>query len=102
LRFVLGLLNSTLMNWFYQKALNPEEREALAQVKRGHLARLPVASADGTTATELVKLVSRILAAKAADPAADTSALERKIDRMVYELYGLTEEEISIVEGGGK
>lgn len=31
--------------------------------------------------------------------AADTSALEREIDRIVYELYGLTEEEITIVEG---
>ena len=31
--------------------------------------------------------------------AADTSALEREIDRIVYELYGLTENEIAIVEG---
>jgi hypothetical protein len=31
--------------------------------------------------------------------AADTSALEREIDRMVYELYGQSEEEIAIVEG---
>jgi hypothetical protein len=31
--------------------------------------------------------------------AADTSALEREIDRIVYDLYGLTEEEIAIVEG---
>lgn len=31
--------------------------------------------------------------------AADTSALEREIDQMMYELYGLTEEEIKIVEG---
>jgi hypothetical protein len=99
LRFVLGLLNSTLLNWFYQKALNPEEGEALAQVKRGHVARLPVASADGTTAAELVKLVIRILAAKAVDPAADTGAWEQEIDGIVYELYGLTEEEIAIVEG---
>jgi len=30
---------------------------------------------------------------------ADTSALERQIDEMVYELYGLTPEEIAIVEG---
>jgi hypothetical protein len=52
----------------------------------------------------------RILSAKAADPAAclrrerrgrqaDTAALEREIDERVYELYGLTEEEIEIVEG---
>ena len=30
-----------------------------------------------------------------------TSALEQKIDEMVYKLYGLTEEEIAIVEGKG-
>jgi len=29
---------------------------------------------------------------------ADTSELEREIDMLVYELYGLTEEEIRIVE----
>ena len=27
-------------------------------------------------------------------------ATDREIDRLVYELYGLTEEEIKIVEGG--
>jgi hypothetical protein len=31
--------------------------------------------------------------------AADVSAWEREIDRLVYALYGLTEEEIAIVEG---
>ena len=34
-------------------------------------------------------------------PTADTSALERQIDEMVYELYELTPEEIEIVEGKG-
>jgi len=29
----------------------------------------------------------------------DTSALERQIDKMVYKLYDLTEEDIAIVEG---
>ncbi len=33
---------------------------------------------------------------------ADTSALEKQIDEMVYALYGLTPEEIAIVEGKGK
>ena len=31
-------------------------------------------------------------------PAADTSALEREIDKRVYALYGLTAEEIKLVE----
>jgi hypothetical protein len=44
----------------------------------------------------------QILAAKQKDPNADTSALERQIDQMVYNLYGLTEDEIKIVENSSK
>ena len=43
--------------------------------------------------------LDRILAAKRANPQAEPSALEREIDQLVYQLYGLTEEEIKIVEG---
>jgi len=39
-----------------------------------------------------------ILTIKKANPQADTTALEAEIDQLVYELYGLTEEEIAIVE----
>lgn len=39
--------------------------------------------------------------AKRADPSADTSAWEREIDERVYRLYGLTPEEIKIVEAKG-
>ncbi len=34
-------------------------------------------------------------------PTADTNAMEREIDQEVYALYGLTPEEIAIVEGKG-
>ncbi len=47
----------------------------------------------------LTEKVDQILTAKAADPKADTSAPEAEIDRLVYALYGLTEEEIEVVEG---
>jgi len=46
----------------------------------------------------LITLVSQILSLKEANSAADTSALEREIDVLVYGLYGLTEEEIGIIE----
>ncbi len=46
-----------------------------------------------------ITLVDQILAAKKKDPNADTSTLEHRIDEMVYALYGLTPEEIEIVEG---
>jgi adenine-specific DNA-methyltransferase len=42
--------------------------------------------------------VDQILSAKK-NTATDTSALEREIGRLVYQLYGLTVEEIAVVEG---
>ena len=39
-----------------------------------------------------------ILAAKKADPEADVSDLEAEIDQLVYSLYGLTRDEIAIIE----
>ena len=47
----------------------------------------------------IITLVDRILEAKKLDPQSDTSVLEAEIDRLVYDLYGLTEDEIRIVEG---
>jgi hypothetical protein len=41
----------------------------------------------------------KILIAKKSDPKPDTTPLEKEIDQLVYQLYGLTEEEIKIVEG---
>ena len=54
------------------------------------------------TQKALERLVERILAAKQWDAAADMSAWEREIDELVYALYGLTPEEIKIVEDAAK
>jgi hypothetical protein len=46
-----------------------------------------------------ITFVDQILTANQKDPDADTSALERQIDQLVYKLYDLPPEEIAIVEG---
>jgi hypothetical protein len=66
--YVLGILNSRLLNWYYQNAINPEKGEALAQVKRGHLAQLPIRTidfadpADAARHARMVALVEQMLA----------------------------------------
>ena len=45
-----------------------------------------------------IDLVDQILSAKRTDTNADTSTLESETDRLVYELYGLTEEEMRLVK----
>lgn len=47
-------------------------------------------------------MVDRILAAKQSYAEADTSALEREIDELVYALYGLTQEEKALVQAAAK
>ena len=72
------------------------------------LQRLPVrkldfaANADKSKHDRIVALVNQILMAKQRDAEADVSALEREIDELVYALYGLTPEEIKLVEGAAK
>jgi len=43
-------------------------------------------------------LVNQILSAKAADPTADTTALENRIDELVYKLYDLTYDEVKVID----
>jgi hypothetical protein len=47
-------------------------------------------------------LVERILSAKQRNTGVDVSAWEREIDEWVNALYGLTPEEIKLVEGAAK
>jgi type I restriction-modification system DNA methylase subunit len=96
LKYLLALLNSKLLNRQYQK-LNPEQGRVFAQVKIDYVNELPIKICESEI-PKFVSIVDQILAAKKQDPAADTSALEKEIDQLVYQLYGLTDEEIRIVE----
>ena len=46
--------------------------------------------------------MERILAARKRDAAADVSAMERKIDLLVYSLFSLTAAEIKLVEAAAR
>jgi type II restriction/modification system DNA methylase subunit YeeA len=48
---------------------------------------------------KIISIVDQILSAKRKVPGVDTMKWEREIDQLVYQLYGLTEDEIKIVEG---
>jgi adenine-specific DNA-methyltransferase len=96
--FVLAVLNSKITTWFYRSNTD-EEGKVFAQIKIELLRKLPVPKASQQEQEPLVNLVEKILKAKASNPVADTTALEHEIDQQVYNLYGLTPEEIAIVEG---
>jgi hypothetical protein len=99
--FLLGLLNSSLF-FTYAKKVFVEKQGGWFEVQPDGLESFPIPAASPEKQRAVERLVDRILAAKQRDPTADTSALEREIDGLVYALYGLTPEEIKIVEGAAK
>jgi hypothetical protein len=96
LRYVLGLMNSALFDFVFRHT------NSNTQVSAGELNSLPFPKRDSKQEGEIVKLVHLILANKKHDPAPDTTALEREIDQRVYALYGLTADEIKVVEEASK
>jgi hypothetical protein len=94
--FYLGILNSKLLFWYFQN-INNEFDNLFPKIKVKEFNTLPLPKIEFSN-NALGEKVDQILSLKKDNPAADTSALEREIDFMVYELYGLSEEEIKIVE----
>jgi hypothetical protein len=101
LKFFIGLLNSSLLNFFYRE-ISQEGGRVLAEVKPQRIRSLPIPAVPTEKQKPVERLVEQILSAKQRGAGADVSALERELDELVYALYGLTPEEIKIVEEAAK
>ena len=97
LQYLCAVLNSTLITWLVGKTALTTGMGRL-QWKKFTVRSLPVPKITLTEQQPLIRFVSDILAAKKADLPVDTRLLEGRIDRMVYDLYGLTAEESRAVE----
>lgn len=100
-KFIWALLGSELLNWYaylfiFGRAIRTMHFD---NVVTDRIPIPDITSQNQGIVSQLESFVDRILATKQADPATDTSALEQEIDGLVYELYGLTEDEVAIVEG---
>jgi len=94
----LALLNSKLLLFYYSNLTSTISGGYLRFIKQ-YLEKLPIATTSSHEKELLKSKVTQILNLKKEDAAADTTGLEAEIDALVYALYGLSEEEIKIVEG---
>ena len=101
-KFILAILNSKLINYFYSKKYFASHMQGGAfGFDTESVSNLPIPKIDSTNkalSDEIISLVEQILDSKAKDPTKDTKELESKIDNLVYTLYNLTDEEIKIIE----
>ena len=113
-RYVLGILNSRLLFRFLNATSNVFRGGWITCTKQ-YIGTLPIRTIDLSDKTdkarhdEMVKLVERMLELHRQKATARTgadqtqierriTATDRQIDRLVYELYELTDEEIALVE----
>jgi hypothetical protein len=95
-KWLLGILNSKLTYWYYRR-ISSQIQSGFARFIAQYVAQIPIATPDDPA--QLDGLVTKILVAKRANPAADVTRLETELDQFVYQLYGLTPNDIKIVEG---
>jgi type I restriction-modification system DNA methylase subunit len=106
--YLLGIINSWLITWYHQKR-NPKSQKGLfPKVLVSDLKNLPIVF-DHHAQEKLVALVEKMLTlhqqlAAAKTPQDSTllqrqiDATDKQIDQLVYQLYGLNDEEIALVE----
>src|SRR5262249_30098352 len=95
-KYVLGVLNSSLVRYLWRHIF-PEIQDVFRRQKKEQLDENPICIGDEKDQSKVVAMVDRVLVAKQGNVDADTSALEREIDQLVYALYGLTSKEIQSI-----
>jgi type I restriction-modification system DNA methylase subunit len=114
LKYILGLLNSRLLNWYY--ILSYTNRSHLTvNISKTYLEQLPIRRIDFSVRVEksqhdrIVTLVDSMLDLRKRHSVGKSStqraiikrqidATDREIDRLVYDLYSLTANEIALIE----
>jgi len=114
IKYVLALLNSTLINWYYLKKFTNESKLTV-NLSKEYLSQIPIQGINFQVAInaskhdKLISLADFMINAKKNVDVVSTpdekeclkrqiETTDKLIDKLVYELYGLTEEEIKIVE----
>ena len=108
LKYLLGLLNSKVLSYYLSKRLVTNS-QGFPQILMGQLEQLPIVKANEKNQDEIINLVNQLLELnkEKTDTKLQSKVLqietkidfcENRINQIVYQLYGLTKEEIEIVE----
>ena len=93
-----GLLNSRLATFYHFNHSPKATKGAFPKILVQDIKDFPLPNVSDEQRELIVNLVDRILSTRKEDPQADTREMEQQIDLIIYHLYGLTYEEVLIVD----
>jgi len=109
-KYMLGILNSNFIGWYFRKKSQISPDDTFPQIMISDIMQFPISTTEQSKQNKMVQLVEQMLSLNKQLPEAKTGheqtllqrqidATDKQIDKLVYELYELTPEEIKIVEG---
>jgi hypothetical protein len=109
LKFIVGVANSNLIDWYIRQSIYKLGEKGIyaSEYFMKQLPLPPITPQTQPLADQIVQKVDHILSLTQSpdyeinkEKQEKVKVLEREIDQLIYKLYGLTEEEIKIIEGG--
>lgn len=94
LEYYLGIINSKAFNYYY------DYFSYTNHITVSGISQIPIPKLLGEEAFNIESIVSKIINMKEMKIKDGIEELERKVDQIVYHLYGLTDSEIKIIEKG--
>lgn len=98
LEFLWGILNSKLATYYHFHHSPKATKGAFPKILVQDIKGFPLPIASDEQISSLGKVSKKVLTKKKSNLSTDTSALENQIDFLVYHLYGLTYDEVLIVD----
>ena len=96
IKYLLAVLNSKLLfTWFYHKGKRKGEQLELFQKP---LSEVPIKIGNTALQRKIVELVDKIIEVKKSNLNNEIDIFEKEIDILVYKLYGLTYNEVKIID----
>lgn len=102
LKIAMALLNCPLAPFYFKERYPAASYNQGTTFTKEMLNAYPVPALSKIGRAEILALVDKLLVRKRANPESDQSPIEGEINNAIYKLYGLTAEEIEIVEASAK
>ena len=98
IKYLIAVLNSLAIGYYISAFGDKSNQNLFPRISMKILKNLPIPEAAPAQQKPIIDLVDTILTKKKQNPQADTSDEENAIDKLVYQLYGLTDGEINLIE----
>lgn len=92
LKYILGLLNSQLINIWYKNY------DTDIEIKLTSVKKIPIPLADKLDEDQIIDIVDQMIQKKENEPKSDTKELQSLLDKLVYKIFRLSEKEVEMIE----